>query len=269
MASANSDGKPSAPAGGSGQNREDCAVEHAPPSTPVRQGRYEGLAYALWLPEDRSERSSPGVVVVHGAGSRKENHADFARLATANGWAALTFDLPGHGDSDREMSGGAVDDVRAMVRLLAAEDGVDAGRVTLRGSSLGGFLSITAAATAPEVAGVIAVCAASEDHLARGVRRGRFEMRVGGALDLEAWLMAQDVRESVARIAGRPLILMHAEGDTQIPSDHSEDLYERAGEPRKLIIAPGGAHTTVQHDPELQSVALRWLERQLEAERAG
>ena len=54
---------------------------------------------------------------------------------------------------------------------------------------------------------------------------------------------------------------MHAEGDTQIPSDHSEELYERAGEPRKLIIAPGGAHTTVQHDPELQSVALRWLER--------
>jgi alpha-beta hydrolase superfamily lysophospholipase len=203
-------------------------------------------------------------VVVHGAGSRKENHADFARLATASGWAALTFDLPGHGDSEREMSGAAVDDVIAMTQLLAAVDGVDPGRVALRGSSLGGFLALCAASVAPEIAGVIAICPASEDHLARGVRRGRFEMRVRDPLDLEAWLMAQDVGDAVERIAGRPLILLHAEGDTQIPSEHSEELYERAGEPRKLVIVPGGAHTTVQHDPELQGMALRWLERELE-----
>ena len=38
-----------------------------------------------------------------------------------------------------------------------------------------------------------------------------------------------------------------------------------AGEPRKLIVAPGGAHQTVQHDPELQGMALRWLERELAA----
>jgi hypothetical protein len=208
-------------------------------------------------------------VVVHGAGSRKENHADFARLATANGWAALTFDLPGHGSSERELTGGVVEDVRRMVQLLAGEDGVDPARIALRGSSLGGFLSITAAASAPEVAGVIAICPAGEEHLARGVRRGRFQMRIGDPLDLEAWLLAQDIGQSVERIAGRPLILMHAEGDTQIPSDHSAELYERAGEPRKLIIAPGGAHTTIQHDPELQSVALRWLERRLEVERTA
>lgn len=250
-------------------------MERSPPRRPDREGRTDGLAYALWLPDRRQgppertrpDRAWPGVVVVHGAGSRKENHADFARLATASGWAALTFDLPGHGDSQGEMSGGAVDDVLAMVRLLAASDGVDSGRIALRGSSLGGFLSITAAALSQEVAGVIAICPAGEDHLARGVRQRRFEMRVGDPLDLEAWLLAQDVGESVERIAGRPLILMHAEGDTQIPSDHSEELYERAGEPRNLIIATGGAHTSVQHDPELQSAALRWLERRLEAGR--
>jgi fermentation-respiration switch protein FrsA (DUF1100 family) len=252
-------------------------MARSPSTGPHTEGRHEGLAYALWLPDDNRpspqarapDGSRPGVVVVHGAGSRKENHADFARLATANGWAALTFDLPGHGDSDGEMSGGAVDDVLSMVRLLAASDGVDPGRVALRGSSLGGFLSITAAAVGPKVAGVIAICPAGEDHLARGVRQGRFEMRVGDPLDLEAWLLAQDIGESVKRVAGRPLVLMHAEGDTQIPSDHSEELYERAGEPRKLIIAPGGAHTTVQHDPELQGAALRWLERRLYAEGVG
>ncbi len=162
------------------------------------------------------------------------------------------------------MTGAAVDAVVSMVDLLAVQPGVDSARIAMRGSSLGGFLAILAAAATPEIAGVVAICPASEDHLARGVRSGRFDMRAGDPVDLEAWLLAQDVGEAVERIAGRPLILMHAEGDTQIPSDHSEGLYERGGEPRKLVIVPGGAHTTVQHDTELQGVALRWLERELE-----
>jgi alpha-beta hydrolase superfamily lysophospholipase len=219
------------------------------------------LAHALWLPDDPPPW--PGVVIVHGAGSRKENHADFARLATAAGWAALAFDLPGHGDSEPPMSGAAVEDVIAMARLLASQEGVDPGRVAVRGSSLGGFLAIHAAAASEEIAGAIAICPASQKHLASGLRRGRFEMRVGDPVAMEAWLLASDIGDATELIAPRPLILMHAEGDTQIPSDHSEELYERAGDPRKLIIAPGGAHTTVQHDPELQATALRWLERRL------
>jgi alpha-beta hydrolase superfamily lysophospholipase len=238
-------------------------MERSAPRRPDREDRQSGLAYALWLPD--VPPPWPGVVIVHGAGSRKENHADFARVATATGWGALAFDLPGHGDSEGEMSGAALDDVIAMAQLLRSQDGVDPRRVALRGSSLGGFLAICAASAAREIAGVIAICPAGEDDLARGVRNGSLEMRIGDPVDLEAWLLAQDVCEAVERIGGRPLLLMHAEGDTQIPSDHSAELYERAGEPRKLVIVPGGAHTTVQHDPELQGMALRWLERELDA----
>ena len=231
---------------------------------PDREGRHEGLAYTLWLPV-QTGATAPGVVIVHGAGSRKENHADFARLATAAGWAALTFDLPGHGASDGAMSGDAIDDVIRMAHLLSEQEGIDPQRVAVRGSSLGGFLAISAAARAGEIAGVIAICPASPDHLTRGVRRGDLEMRIGDPLALEAWLAAQDLDEAVERISGRPLILMHAEGDIEIPSDHSEELFERASKPRKLVIAPGGTHRTVQHDPELQTMALHWLERQLSA----
>jgi pimeloyl-ACP methyl ester carboxylesterase len=237
-------------------------MERPQPRGPDREGRHLGLAYALWRPD--LSPPWPGIVVVHGAGSRKENHADFARLAAAAGWAALAFDLPGHGDSDGEMSGGAVDEVIRMVHLLGDHEGIDARRVAVRGSSMGGFLAIHAAAISREIAGVIAICPAGEEHLGRGVRRGELEMRVGDALALEAWLTAQDIRGAIARIAGRPLLLMHAEGDIEILSDHSEELYEHAGEPRKLVIVPGGAHGSVQHDPELQAMALRWLGRQLD-----
>lgn len=253
------------------------------PTTPRRADHEEtadGLAYALWLPDrdrrptssaatrtaaepGRADPPSPGVVVVHGAGSRKENHADFARLAASNGWAALTFDLPGHGASGGEMSGEAVDAVIRMTDLLASHESIDGRRIAVRGSSLGGFLAIAAAARTREIAGVIAICPARPDHLARAVRRGGLEMRIGDPLDLEGWLATQDLGDAVERIAGRPLILMHAEGDIQVPADHSEALYERAGEPRRLLIVPGGTHRSVQHDPELQGFALRWLERRL------
>jgi uncharacterized protein len=253
-------------------------MERPPPRPPDLQDSRDGLAYALWLPDrmgsaGEGERGAssrplpqppwPGIVIAHGAGSRKENHADFARLAAASGWAALTFDARGHGDSEGEMSAEAIDDLVRMARLLAAHEGVDPRRVAVRGSSMGGFLAIHAAATAPEIAGVIAICPAGEEHLSRGVRRGELEMRVGDPLALEAWLAGHDLRDSVERLAGRPLILLHAEGDAEIPSEWSEELYERASEPRKLIVAPGGDHRSIQHDGELQAVALSWLERQL------
>lgn len=236
-------------------------MEHPPPRRPDREDRHDGLAYALWLPD--SAPPWPGVVICHGAGSRKENHADFARLARANGWAALAFDARGHGESDGDMSSGAVDDVIAMAELLAAQDGVDPGRVAARGSSMGGFLAIHAAALTPTIAGVIAVCPAGEEGLARGLRRGEFEMRIGDPAELERWLLANDLRRAVARLRNQPLILLHAEGDEQVPSEWSQELYDLAPEPRRLILVPGGDHRSVQHDAELQAVALGWLEKRL------
>ena len=237
---------------------------------------HAGLAYALWLPDpmgadDRRGHSSrpmpsppwPGIVICHGAGSRKENHADFARLAAANGWAALAFDARGHGASEGEMTPDAVEDVIAVADLLAVHDGVDPRRVAVRGSSMGGMLAIHAAALTPRIAGVIAICPADEDGLARGLRRGDLQMRIGDPLALEAWLEANDLRRAVARLRGQPLILLHAEGDDQVPPEWSRELYELAPEPRKLIMVPGGDHRSVQHDAELQSVALGWLEKRL------
>jgi fermentation-respiration switch protein FrsA (DUF1100 family) len=255
-------------------------MDHPTPRRPDREDAHGGLAYSLWLPDrmgagGEAERGAatrplpdppwPGIVILHGAGSRKENHADFARLAAASGWAALSFDVRGHGSSEGEMSPGAVEDVIRMVRLLAATGGVDPSRIALRGSSMGGFLALHAAAIADEVAGVIAICPAGEEHLRRGLRRGELEMRIADPAGMEAWLAEHDLRDAVEWIAGRPLLLLHAEGDDQIPSEWSQELYEHAAEPCKLVLVPGGNHRSLQHDPELQGMALRWLERELGA----
>ncbi|MGP0047304.1 MAG: alpha/beta hydrolase family protein, partial [Solirubrobacteraceae bacterium] len=57
-----------------------------------------------------------------------------------------------------------------------------------------------------------------------------------------------------------PLLLMHAEGDERVPIAHSREL---AGAVRasgsRLIEVPGGHHRSIQHDPELQAVSLRFI----------
>src|SRR5215217_5682774 len=110
------------------------AMEHPVPAPP-ELGELDGLAYALFLPEGEPRA---GVVILHGAGSAKENHFDFARLCRDSGLVALTFDARGHGQSEGELGPGALDDVLSMCELVR----VPAPAVALRGSSLGGFCAI-------------------------------------------------------------------------------------------------------------------------------
>jgi fermentation-respiration switch protein FrsA (DUF1100 family) len=160
------------------------------------------------------------------------------------------------------MSAAALADVGRMAALLAARPDVDPALICVRGSSMGGFFAIHAAASSASIAGALAICPASEEGLRRGLRQGRFEMRVDTD-SMDAWLAEHEIADAVARVAPKPLLLMHAQGDEQVPVSHSEDLFRAAGDPKRLIVVPGGNHRSAQHDPELQATGLRWLGRQL------
>jgi fermentation-respiration switch protein FrsA (DUF1100 family) len=239
------------------RSKPERAAETA---TPARRDVEDGLAYELWLPA--SEPPWPAVLILHGAGSRKENHADFARLASVSGFAALAFDQRGHGESAGAMGPGAIQDVIRMARLLASEDRVSAKRIGVRGSSMGGFLAIHAAAVAPEIHAAVAICPAGEDHLRRGLRREDLDMKVDREA-MDAWLGEHDLRQAVALMGPKPLLLIHARGDESIPWTWSHELHEAATEPRKLVVLAGGDHRSAQHDAEIQGMSLRWLERSL------
>jgi pimeloyl-ACP methyl ester carboxylesterase len=229
--------------------------------TPVRPAEIavrDALAYTLWMPEKRVPLVG-GIVILHGAGSCKESHYDFARAALPLGLAALTFDQRGHGESQGALDGGAVRDVATMASVLrgALGDGLP---IALRGSSMGGYFSIVAAPVV-RAGAVIAICPASAEGLRRGLRDGAFEFRAD-VESLDALLGEHDLSSAVESL-DVPLLLLHAEGDERVPVEHSRELAARAGDDCRLIAVPGGHHRSVQHDPELQAVALRWLGQRL------
>lgn len=234
------------------------------PRNPDEIGVASGLAFALRLP-DPTEHSGPhpGVVICHGAGSCKENHADFAVMAASKGWVALAFDARGHGETGPGLDDQAVPDVVRMVELLRARPDVDPARVIVRGSSMGGALALYGACSSMEVAGAIAVCPAPEQGLLMGLKAGAFEIRVADLPAIERWIARHRLIDEIAQMSGRPLLLIHAEGDEQVPISHSRDLYAAAGEPKRLIEVPGGDHRSTQHDPALQAESLDWVEERL------
>jgi uncharacterized protein len=244
-------------------------MEYTPPQQPNEQGKLDGIAYALWLPFE--DRPAPAVIVLHGAGSQKENHVDYARAAVAHGFAALTFDNRGHGETEGALGPGVVADMQKLVRLLAERPEVDDRRIAVRGSSMGGLLAIHLAAASDSVAAVVAICPAAEWMLIEDVRRvadgqrpreGSYlaAMRID-APALVAWLGEHEVADAVERLGSKPLLLIHARGDEAVPVSHSEDLFERAVEPKRLLVLEGGDHRSAQHDTEIQGESLRWLAR--------
>jgi alpha-beta hydrolase superfamily lysophospholipase len=227
------------------------------PVVPDEMAVLDGLAYSLWLPaEDATVHG--GVVILHGAGSCKESHHDFARAAVAAGFGALAFDQRGHGESEGLMDGRALEDVASMAALL--RDRMPPGApLALRGSSMGGYLAIVAAPLA-RVQAVVAICPASAQGLTRGLSSGELNFDADREA-LEALLVAHELHQAVPELPC-PLLILHAEGDERVPVQHSRELAQRFSQPSsRLVTVPGGHHRSVQHDPELNALALGFLGR--------
>lgn len=235
------------------------------PVLPTEIAVLDGLSYSLWMPSEERVALAGGIVVLHGAGSCKESHYDFARAALPLGLATITFDQRGHGESEGSLDGRALADVATMATRLRASLGDPAAPIALRGSSMGGYFAILAAPLVGAAA-VVAICPASSEGLRRGLRAGSFEFRADVEA-LVALLAAHDLHAAVQELT-TPLLLLHAEGDERVPVEHSRELAASAGGDCRLIAIPGGHHRSVQHDPELQAVALRWLTQRMGSARA-
>jgi hypothetical protein len=224
-------------------------------------GEHDGLSYAYFAPEGEPEC---GVLILHGAGSAKESHFDFARVCVAYGFSALAYDARGHGRSNGAWSPSAIDDAVALLDLLR-ERGAPA--VALRGSSMGGFSAILAAAKYGRAAAVAAICPAPEDLLLRGFRTGHFDNFEADVPALEPWLEQVSLSGAAASLApGTALLLIHAEGDEQVPYTVSQELYEAADRPKRLLLLPGGHHRSLQHDAEIQAESIKFIARAVRGE---
>ncbi|WP_019200533.1 S9 family peptidase [Tsukamurella sp. 1534] len=242
-------------------------------------------------------RSVPGVVLVHGSGTgredaeQRERYAGFATAFARAGVSALLYDkrtddyTPAHRDFSR-----LADDALAGVRALRTSGLADPRRVGLWGLSEGGWVAPLAASRAPDTAFLITVAANIESparqqdwanrtrlHLAgvRGSLADRFaptalRQIVGAGVFANA---GHDSEPALARLR-MPVLAVWGQKDRLTPPGESltgfRNLFDRIGKRdytlRVIPNADHGAHVTEDgYDrrpelaPEYERIVADWV----------
>jgi len=216
----------------------------------------DGLALRGWF--IRAPNPKGTLVFSHGYAGDCSPDLIYAPLFHQAGYNTLFFDYRGHG-----ASGGNFTSLVYFERedLLAALDFLRArgiARVGLIGFSMGGAIALATAPRSPMVVGVISDCAFAElrnvmVHAARARRVPALLAPLLGwlivafaSVRLRANLFSADPIHSVAQIAPRPLLIMHAGKDIQVPVEEARRLFDATREPKELWIVPNAMHRRIE-----------------------
>jgi fermentation-respiration switch protein FrsA (DUF1100 family) len=194
----------------------------------------DGLRLEGWFVPARVAGAGYTVLVFNGNAGHRGYRAGLAAQLAARGVNVLLFDYRGYGGNPGLPSEeGLARDARAALAAMGRRPGVDITRLVFFGESLGAAVAVRLALEFPPAALVLRSPFASMTSI--GSRHYPF-------LPVR-WLL-RDRYPSIDRIGriSSPLLVIAGEADRIIPLDESQALFERAPDPKKLIVIPGADH---------------------------
>lgn len=211
---------------------------------------FEGTSLVGLLSVPSGVPSPPVVILIPGLDSTKETRHGGRGGLLARGMAVLSIDGPGQGEMsltthirpDYE----AV--IAAAIDYLETRDDVDASRVGLVGSSLGGYYAPRAAAHEPRVQACVAVSGPFNwgwrYRELMPVTREAFEHYSGAADEAEAEQLAGTLTlERSANEITCPLLVIAGKRDPLVGWDSAQRLYDAAAGPKEIHVFDEGNHS--------------------------
>jgi hypothetical protein len=199
---------------------------------------------AAWILTPGDGEAYETVVFCHGNSGNMEDHVEFVDFLPRHGYRVVMFDYQGYGESspNEPSRESTASDVSAAIDYSTARWG----KPWLMGHSLGAALAIDAGGRRPsDVRGVIAVAPfTSYRAMARKVLRDSPWTRALALPSAVVVLPGHDPVDHVADIAPTPLLLVHGDQDQLIPMRMSQELFDRAREPKELFVVPGAGHNS-------------------------
>ncbi len=193
------------------------------------------------------------VLFLHGNAENISTHFRNIAWLPAEGFNVLALDYRGYGASEGTPTlAGMQLDIDAAVQHLLTHQNVESKQIIIFGQSLGGALAIHYAAHSAYRANIRAVISDSAFYDYQQIAR---EKLASSPLTwLMQWLPWVSVdndyspAKSVSAISPLPLLLIHGQQDSVISTHHSQQLFERAREPKELWIFPSPGHTQSLND---------------------
>jgi dienelactone hydrolase len=215
------------------------------------------LAGLLHLP-DRT--APPCVIVSHGLLSSKdsEKYVELAARLSREGLAVVRFDFLGCGQSEGRLEdstlSGRLEELGTVIEFVRS-DVTFGDTIGLMGSSLGGYLSLTAASGKKDVRAVVTWAAP--------YRFSRPDPETEGLPALsEAFyedLKQHDLISLLHRV--RQCLVIHGDMDESIPLTHASLIYENVKDPKRLEIINGADHrfTHADHRERAHRLTTAWF----------
>ena len=230
-------------------------------------GEWRGVAGYLHRPPCAGP--VPCVIIVPGLGSSKEQPDFNPALLTARGIAAFAMDVPGHGEAfaSSRLHVASYRIVNDAVDLLAAHPAIDAERIAILGTSLGGTIALKAASEERRICAVVNISGFYEprhwfESSARFVETAlKLVTGIEGSLEVRELVQQFTLRGSVAGITC-PLLTVHGEADGIIPAQEARQVHAEARAEKTLRLYPGGDHGLL-NTPAARYEVLDWLSQRL------
>jgi uncharacterized protein len=234
----------------------------------------------LYWPEEMTP-PYPAVILCHGVPSGKVDSGDpgypfLAETISREGYAVYTFRFQGTGESEGNFDIVSwTHDLKAAIDYLWDLPEIVNDHIFVIGFSAGAAVSIYVGAQDKRVSAV-AACASPADfsHITEPensyLALARFR-KIGIIRDpdfpdsFEEWVnnfRRVNALKSVAEIAPRPLLLLHSSHDPVVPVISSQKLFEKAGEPKQIIIIEGDEHRLRRNELAVTTI-MSWLQTHL------
>jgi putative redox protein len=229
----------------------------------------DGILYS------QGRAGAPVLVVCHGFTGSKEGGGkalEMGKYLAATGFDVLLFDFAGNGRSEGQFEDitltGQISDLTAVVGWCEHNG---TGPVATMGRSFGGTTAIAQAAGDERVRAVCSWAApANPGRLFQSVVRPDTAESERIALvgeDGEVWVKRQflrdlqsyDIPALAARIAPRPLFVIHGDNDEVVPAHEARDIFLAAGEPKELKFIRGGDHRFTETHRQVWQQCRQWL----------
>ena len=206
----------------------------------------------------------PVIIGCHGLQANRQSPKQIAlaEACTRQGLAYFRFDHRGCGDSQ-----GNFEEVTSLTArrkdlsaaVAALRDHPGTGKLLgLFGSSFGGTVVLALGAVQPVPALVTYAAPINSQTLQKSA-----VIDANGHPILSKTLQASlqfDIGDSLGAV--RNILIVHGQNDRVVPQQHARLIYQKAGEPKKIIIQPGGDHrmSDPKHQQQFLQQFLSWFQ---------
>jgi dipeptidyl aminopeptidase/acylaminoacyl peptidase len=220
----------------------------------------------------------PALCLCHGIPSGQPSSGDdrgypgLAERFCAAGFVTLIFNFRGAGPAQGNLDMmGWTRDLKAAIDYLSSLEEVDKSCLYILGSSGGAAVSVYVAANDPRISALVTLACPAEFSFLTDTQRARATIdhfrSIGVIRDkdfppsIDEWLKGFSTVSPlrwIDKISPHPLLLIHGDKDDLVPVEHAYRLYERAEEPKELIVIPGAGHK-LRLKEKAVITALDWL----------